>query len=69
MQTIILYKVVWVDDYGDINERDFSTLEDARKLYNTVQDAHVYEYRILGQIKEVNINEQLKFIKFKFKQV
>lgn len=56
MRTIILYKVVWIDEYGDVNEKDFSTLHDATLLYNQLQDAHVYEYRMLGQIKEVNIN-------------
>ena len=55
MQTIILYKVVWIDEYGDVNEKDFSTLHDATLLYNRLQDAHVYEYRMLGQIKEVNV--------------
>lgn len=55
MQTIILYKVVWFDEYGDINEKDFSTLNEATILYNQLQDAHIYEYRMLGQIKEVTV--------------
>ena len=55
MQTIILYKVVWVDAYGDINEQDFSNLQSAINFTNHVQDAHLYEYKILGQIKEINI--------------
>ena len=55
MQTITLYKVVWIGTYGDVGERDFSDLRSAQNFANHVQDAHVYEYKILGQIKEINI--------------
>lgn len=55
MHTIILYKVVWVNEFGDVDERDFPDLNTATVFYNQVQNAHVYEYRILGQIKEVTI--------------
>jgi hypothetical protein len=55
MQTIILYKVVWVDGYGDVNEKDFPDLTSATQFYHQVQNAQVYEYRILGQMKEVTI--------------
>lgn len=55
MQTIILYKVVWVDNYGNVNEKDFQDLGTATRFYHQVQNAQVYEYRILGQIKEVTI--------------
>ena len=55
MQTITLYKVVWVDGYGDVNEKDFPDLITATKFYHQVQNALVYEYKMLGQIKEVTI--------------
>ena len=55
MQTITEYKVVWVDTYGDISEQDFIDLQSAINFANRVQNAHVYEYKILGEIKEINI--------------
>ena len=55
MQTMTLYKVVWIDAYGDINEQDFSNLQSAINFTNRVQNAQVYEYKMLGEIKKINI--------------
>ena len=55
MQTITLYKVVWVDTYGDTNEEDFSDFQSAINFTNHVPNAKVFEYKILGEIREINI--------------
>ena len=55
MQTIISYKIAWVDNYGCINEMDFSTKQSAINYaahYN-ITDYELFEVRIVGQIKKL----------------
>lgn len=53
MKTIILYKVIYFDSYGDYSERDFQELSDAQSFALTVQHSKVYKYEIVGNITEV----------------
>jgi len=53
MKTIISYKVVYVDRYGDIQEYDTESLAEARQLATTVQNALIYKIEIIGSIERV----------------
>ena len=50
MNTIILYKVVWVNSFGIPDERDFDNETDARNFSTTVSDPQIFRYEIIGSI-------------------
>ena len=55
MQTIIMYKVVWVNELGEIEERNYQNESDARNFARSKQNSQLFETAILGQIKELTI--------------
>lgn len=55
MQTIVIYKVCFVDEYGDIQERDFQDEVSARNYAQTKTNSQLFKTAILGQIEELTI--------------
>lgn len=55
MKTIILYKVVWVDEFGAVEERDFQNESDARYFARNHQNVQLFKTAILGEITELTI--------------
>ena len=55
MQTIVLYKVVFINEIGEVDERDFQDETSARNYAQTKPDSHLFKYAILGQITELTI--------------
>ena len=55
MQTIIIYKVVWVNEFGDIEERNFQDETSARNYAQAKLNSHLFKTAILGQITELTI--------------
>lgn len=53
MNTIITYKVVFINPYGDLEEREFSDVQGAQDFAQTVSGSHIYKVTILGSIEEV----------------
>ena len=53
MNTIVSYKVVYVDAYGDIQEYDYSTENEARAMAATQNNSIIYKVAILGQIERL----------------
>ncbi len=53
MNTITLYKVVFINEYGDIEDYDFSEEREARTFAQSKNDAIIYRYRILGSIEKI----------------
>lgn len=55
MQTIISYKIAYVDNYGCIIETDFSTKQSAINYatHNNITNYELFEVRIVGQIKKL----------------
>lgn len=53
MQTITTYKVVYVDDYGDIQEIDFETENNARRFASVTDNSILYKVQILGSIERL----------------
>lgn len=55
MQTIILYKVVYVNEYGDVEERNYQNESDARNFARSKQNSQLFKTAILGEITEIQI--------------
>lgn len=53
MNTIITYKVVYVDSFGDITEQDFDTEAEARTFSSSINDSIIYKVAILGSIERL----------------
>lgn len=53
MHTIITYKVVFVNGFGDLEEKEFSDLQGAQDFALTVSNPHIFKVTILGSIEEV----------------
>lgn len=53
MNTITSYKVVWISQYGDLMERDFNDLTEARNFSSTVNDSILYKIQMLGSIERI----------------
>lgn len=55
MNTITSYKLVFVDEYGDIQDFDFGSESEARTFAanNNITDFEIYEVRILGSITKL----------------
>ena len=53
MKTIITYKVVFINSYGDLEEREFSDVQGAQDFAQTVSGSHVYKVTVLGSVEEV----------------
>lgn len=53
MNTIITYKVVFVNSFGDLEEKEFSDLQGAQDFAQTVSNPHIFKVTILGSIEEV----------------
>lgn len=53
MNTITSYKVVYIDAYGDLQEYDYGTEEEARRMAATQSDSIIYRVRILGEIERL----------------
>ena len=53
MQTMITYKVAWVDSFGAIQEIDFDTEQDARDYATSVTNPVIYKIAMLGQIERL----------------
>lgn len=54
MKTIISYKVVWVNQFGDLEEKDCSTEDEALAIQATINDSFVYKIAILGSIERIH---------------
>lgn len=54
MQTIISYKVVWVNQYGDMEEKDCNTEDEALDIQSSIPDSFVYKIAILGSIERIH---------------
>ena len=55
MQTIIIYKVVYVNEFGDIEERNYQNEIDARNFARNKQNSQLFKTAILGEITEIPI--------------
>ena len=53
MNTIVTYKVVYVDNYGEVVEMDFSSLTEAQNIQSQTPDSKLYEVQMVGSIKEI----------------
>lgn len=53
MNTIILFKVIYVEANGLITEADFQEETDARSFAATVSDPVIYKYAIIGQMERI----------------
>lgn len=53
MQTITTYKVVYVNQYGDIMEQDFDDENAARNFAAENIDSILYKVQILGSIERI----------------
>ncbi len=55
MQTIISYKIAYVDNYGSIIEMDFPTKQSAidYAAHHNITDYELFKVTILGQIKKL----------------
>ena len=53
MNTLVTYKVVWVDDFGAIQEIDFDDEQSARDLATSTQNSILYKIQILGSIERL----------------
>ncbi len=53
MNTITSYKVVWVTQYGDLMEKDFNDLTEARDFSSSVSDSILYKIQMLGSIERI----------------
>ena len=55
MKTIITYKIVFIDEFGDIQDRDFNSESEARTfaVNNNITDFEIYEVKILGSITKL----------------
>lgn len=53
MNTITTYKVVWVTSAGDLAERDFDDLTEARNFSSSVSDSILYKIQLLGSIERI----------------
>ena len=55
MQTIISYKITYVDNYGCIIEMDFSDKQSAMSYaaHHNITNYELFEVRIVGQIKKL----------------
>lgn len=55
MRTITLYKVVWVNELGDIEERNYQNESEARDFARNKQNSQLFKTAILGEITEIQI--------------
>lgn len=55
MRTIISYKVVWVNEFGDVEECDFQNENQARNFARNKQNSQLFKTAILGEITEIQI--------------
>lgn len=53
MKTMTTYKVVWIDLYGDLQEKDFDDITQARDFSSSVNDSILYEIKMLGSIERI----------------
>lgn len=53
MQTMTTYKVVWVTSAGDLAERDFDDLGEARNFSSSVSNSILYKIQMLGSIERI----------------
>lgn len=53
MNTITSYKVVFVNSFGDLEEKDFSDLQGAHDFAQTVSNPKIYKVQLIGYIEEV----------------
>lgn len=53
MKTITSYKVVYINSFGDLEEKDFSDLQGAQDFAQTVSNPKVYKVQLLGSMIEV----------------
>ena len=53
MNTITTYKVVYVGDYGDIQEYDTDSETEARRIADRIPNSILYRVRILGEIERI----------------
>lgn len=55
MNTITTYKLVFIDVYGDIQDRDFGSENEARTFAtnNNITDFEIYEVKMLGSITKL----------------
>ena len=53
MQTMTTYKVVWVTPEGDLAERDFDDLGEARIFSSGVSASILYKIQMLGSIERI----------------
>ena len=53
MNTITSYKVVFVNSFGDLEEKDFSDLQGARDFALTASNPKIYKVQVIGYIEEV----------------
>ena len=53
MNTLVTYKVVWVDTYGTLQEIDFDDETTARNFATSTTDSILYKIQILGSIERL----------------
>ena len=53
MNTITSYKIVWIDSYGDLQEKDYDDLTEAQNFATSVNDSILYKVQILGSIERI----------------
>lgn len=55
MKTLTTYKIVFVDGFGDLQEFDFETENEARGFAanNNITDFMLYEVKIMGSITKL----------------
>ena len=53
MKTISFYKVVYIDDAGNVIETDFTDESSARSFANSHADCQIYEYKMLAQVTNI----------------
>lgn len=55
MNTITSYKLVFMDQYGDLHDRDFNSESEARTFAsnNSITNFELYEVKILGSITKL----------------
>ena len=53
MKTITFYKVVYVDQYGEVVDNDFQNETQARAYAGTVTNARIYRYKMLADVVDI----------------
>ena len=53
MKTMTTYKVVWITSAGDLAERDFDDLGEARNFSSNISDSILYKIQMLGSIERI----------------